>query len=70
VRAYERREQNAYPFFTLAAWDERNCAWKAGKTAYEDEAAARAAARKPGRYRITRFDGRSNAALEPFAVPA
>jgi hypothetical protein len=70
MKAYERRARQAYPFFTLAAWDERNLAWKAGKTVYEDEATARCAARKSGRYRITRFDERSNAALEPFTVPA
>lgn len=71
MKAYERRERGAYPFFKLAVWDERNCVWKAGKVLFETEVRARASARKPGRYRLTRFeDGGSKSESEPFTVPA
>lgn len=68
MKAYERRETNSYPFFKLAAWDERAMVWKAGKTVQETEAACRALARKPGRYRVSRFEESGPVNLEPFAV--
>lgn len=70
MRAHERRAAGAYPFFKVATWDTRLCLWRPGKVLYETEAAARKATKKPGRYRVTRFDDGSNCDLEPFSVPA
>jgi hypothetical protein len=68
MKAYERREANAYPFFKLATWDGRAMVWKAGKTVQETEESCRALAKKPGRYRVSRFDESGPVNLEPFAV--
>lgn len=68
MRPYERREANAYPYFKLAVWDERNAVWKAGKTAQETEAACKALAKKPGRYRVSRCEDGGITNLEPFTV--
>jgi hypothetical protein len=69
MRPFERRAAAAYPYFKLATWDGRNLVWKAGKKAFPTEAAARAEARKPGRYRVTRVEESGHTELEPFTAP-
>ncbi len=70
MRAFERRETNSYPFFKLATWDDRSQVWKAGKTIQESEAECLKLARKPGRYRVSRFDDAKGGPVnqEPFTV--
>jgi hypothetical protein len=70
MRAFERREAGITntAFFKLATWDSASFNWKAGKKAVPTEAAARALAKGPGRYRVERFDGRGFTCLEPFEV--
>lgn len=68
MRAFERRESDCYPYFKLATWQDRWMAWQPAKSAFPTEAAAVAAARKPGRYRITRVDDQAKTELEPFTV--
>jgi len=73
MKAYERREaehngQSAYPFFKLARWDERFQAWTAGKTIQATEESCRRLAKKPGRYRISRFEPSGPVNQEPFQV--
>ncbi len=50
---HERRAVGAYPYFKLAVWDKRNQCFRDGKNVHESEAAALAAAKSPGRYRIS-----------------
>lgn len=68
MKAYERRENGAYPYFKLAVWDRTFGTWKAGKVQLPSEVEARGRAKRPGRYRVERFDGRGSVALDPFEV--
>lgn len=68
MRAFERRERAAYPFFKLASWDDMMMMWKAGKTIQETETECRKLAKKPGRYRISRFEESGPVNLDPFQV--
>lgn len=68
MKAYERRELGAYPYYKLSTWDARSFAWRAAKVTQPTEAEARAAARKPGRYRIEKFEESTSYVLEPFEV--
>ena len=68
MRPHERRESNAYPYFKLASWDARNLSWKDGKGAAPSIDAAKAGARKPGRYRVSEIDEAGRRDLEPFVV--
>jgi hypothetical protein len=53
MKPHERRAAGGYPFYKLARWDARLACWRDGREAHKSEAAARAAARGPGRYRIS-----------------
>jgi hypothetical protein len=70
MKPYERRAAGIAdrPYFKLATWDARNMTWRAGKRALATEAEAMATARRPGRYRVERFDERGSRVLEPFSV--
>jgi hypothetical protein len=68
MKPYERRAANAYPYYKLAEWDERNTCWKDGKQTFERIGLAMAAARKPGRYRISAINDAGRRDLEPFNV--
>jgi hypothetical protein len=70
MRPFERRAAAAWPYYKLASWDAELCAWKAGKRAHPTEGAARAEARAPGRYRVTRFTEGGREELDPFEVEA
>jgi hypothetical protein len=68
VRSFERRAASAYPYFKLSAWDALSFTWKAGKVIYPTEDLARAAAIRPGRYRLSRTDESGRTDSEPFEV--
>lgn len=68
MKAYQRRETNAYPYFKLSTWDVRNMTWRAGKSTLSSESEARSTACRPGRYRIEKFDQGGSSVLEPFEV--
>lgn len=68
MRHYERRLTGAFPYFKLAVYDERNFTFRDRRIAYETEAEARAAASRPGRYRVSRIEERKRLDLEPFSV--
>lgn len=57
MRPFERRAVGAFPYFKLAKWNDRNCSWDDGKSAYPTEAAAVDMAFPPGRFRVSRVDG-------------
>jgi len=66
MKPFERREHAAYPYYKLATWDDRNFAWRDGKSVQETESAAIAEASKPGRYRISRIEESGRIDLTPF----
>jgi len=55
-------------YFKLEPWIDRNSCWANGKRGYETELAARLAARKPGRYRITRVESGIRVEVEHFEI--
>lgn len=66
MKAHERRSADAFPYFKLAAWDERSFTWKDGKVAFPSEGEARGAATRAGRYRLSRVEASGRVDLEPF----
>ena len=56
------------PYFKLATWDARAMTFRDGKRGYDTEAAARAAATAPGRYRISTVTDAGRTDGEPFEV--
>lgn len=68
MKMYERRAAGAAEYFKLATFDARLMAWRDGKTQYDSEPAAVAAARKPGRYRVSAVTPSGRRDLEPFQV--
>lgn len=54
--------------FKLAAWVGRFACFRDGKIAYPTEAEARAAAKAPGRYRVSEVTAAGRKDLEPFEV--
>lgn len=68
MKAYQRREAGIEAVFNLDAWNPRIGCWTKTRRQYASEEAARAAARKPGRYRVSRNDDAGRVELEPFSV--
>ena len=68
MRPHERRAAGTV-YYKLATFDPRSFTFRDGKTGYATEAEARAAAKQPGRYRVSVVppDGRRQD-LEPFTV--
>lgn len=66
MRPHERTATGSYPYFKLAAWDDRSFTWKDGKVALPTEADAVNAAKKPGRYRVSRVEASGRVDLAPF----
>lgn len=68
-RHFERRAAGKYPYFKLAQRDEVSFCFRDGKQAFDSEAAALDAAKRPGTYRISSVyaDG-SRVDGEPFSV--
>jgi hypothetical protein len=67
VKPHERRQAKAYPYYKLATWNARNQCWNDGKAAYPTDAEARAAAVKPGRYRVSEVTEHGRRDLPEFA---
>jgi hypothetical protein len=55
MKAHERREIGAYPYFKIDAWDARIGAYRPVRGAYATQAEAVAACQKPGRYRVAQI---------------
>lgn len=68
MKHFERRAEGGFPYFKLAEWDARNCCWKDGKQSHATPDDAILAAKKPGRYRISRVDENGRTDLEPFEI--
>lgn len=61
-------ERRARTTFKLAVWDAVSCCWRDGKRAYASLEAAKAAAKPPGRYRVSVIDTTGRRDLEAFQV--
>jgi hypothetical protein len=68
MKPFERRAAAAYPYYKLAVWDARNLTWMDGREAFPSEADAVAAAKAPGRYRVSRVTATGRMDLPPFSV--
>jgi hypothetical protein len=66
MRHFERRLAAAFPYFKLAKWDAVSFTWRDGRQTFETQAAAEAAADRPGRYRISAVDETGRHDLAPF----
>jgi len=56
VRPFERRQANAYPYFSIAKWDAKFCTWRELGKVYALASQAKASALVKGRYRLSRID--------------
>ncbi len=68
MRPFERRAANAFPYYKLAFWDAIRFAWNDDSLAHPTEQIARAAAKKPGKYRISEVTDSGRRDLEPFEI--
>jgi len=66
MKHYERRQQQAFPYYKLANWDARSLTFRDGKVAYATSADATRAAKKPGRYRLSIVTEAGRSDLEFF----
>lgn len=70
MKPHARRAAQAGPYFKLAVWDKVSLTFRDGKVAFPTSEAALAAAKKPGRYRVSQVnpDGRRTDRA-PFDIP-
>ena len=68
MKAYERREAGRDGYCNLDVWNARIGCWSKSKGQHETPEAARRAARKPGRYRVSQTTNGNRIELEPFEV--
>jgi hypothetical protein len=68
MRAYERRATGKLTYFNLDRWDTVRGCWVKNKRQYDTERQARAAAKQPGRYRLSRSTDGTRTEFEPFVV--
>ncbi len=68
MKPHERRQQNAYPYYSLSKWNVKINCWQAGKRIYETERQAIADAKQKGRYRVVKITEHGREDLEPFDV--
>ncbi len=69
MKAYQRRELGIETVFNLNAWDNRLGCWTKIGHQFATEQAARNAAVKPGRYRISESRNGERIEHEPFVRP-
>ena len=68
MKAYERRAIGQDGYCNLDVWDARIGCWSKTKHQYDSEQAARKAAKKPGRYRVSKTANGMRTELEPFTI--
>jgi hypothetical protein len=67
MKQHDRRASGGFPYFKLATFDPISMCFRDGKQAYETAEKAYAAARKPGRYRLSVVDADGRTDLSEFA---
>ncbi len=68
MKAYERRAAGKEDYCNLDFWNPRIGCWQKTSRQYESEAEARKAAKKPGRYRISRVENGERIESSPFEI--
>lgn len=70
MKSYQRREQQAYPYYKVATWDARSLTWRDGKKAFAtaDEAMRSFPRGAAGKYRLSEVTENSRRDLEVFEV--
>lgn len=68
MKQYERRAERRYPYFKLAQWDDRSMTFRDGKIAFDTKADACAAAKKPGKYRVSEVTISGRIDFAPFVI--
>lgn len=68
MKAYQRRALGITSWCNLDVWDMQTCCWRKTSKPYDDEAQARKAATKQGRYRISKNNNGIRTELEPFTI--
>lgn len=67
-RPHERRAAGAYPYYRLGTWCRLSVAYRDNATPHATVADAKAAATKPGKYRITEVTERGTLLKEDFTI--
>lgn len=68
MKHYKRRETQSFPYYKLATYDQISFCFRDGKIAYPDQATAEAAAKAPGRYRLSVVTETGRNDLQTFDV--
>lgn len=68
MKQHARRADGAFPYYKLAFFDAISFCFRDGKVAYATEAEAKAAAKNPGRYRVSVVHEKSRSDLLAFEV--
>jgi hypothetical protein len=68
MKHHKRRETGSFPYYKLATFDQISFCFRDGKVAYPDEQAAKAAAKTPGRYRLSIVTESGRRDLDTFDV--
>jgi hypothetical protein len=63
-----RRDSQCFPYFKLATFDNVSFCFRDGKQAFESESAAAAAAKRPGKYRVSIVTANGRRDLPAFEV--
>ena len=66
MRKFQRLDVGAFPYFKLAKFNPRDRCFYDGRRAFDSESEARAAAKGPGRFRVSRVEPDGRHDLDPF----
>lgn len=66
MKHYERRTNDAFPYYKLATFDERSFTYRDGKVAYASEDDAKNAAKGSGKFRVSIVTEKGRKDCEPF----
>lgn len=67
MKHHQRRAAGGFPYFKLATFDPISMCFRDGQQAFESAEKAYAAARKPGRYRLSVVDSNGRRDLSEFS---
>jgi hypothetical protein len=68
MKQNKRRSEGSFPYYKLATFDAISFCFRDGKVAYATEAEAKAAAKKPGSYRVSVVHENGRSDMHAFDV--
>jgi hypothetical protein len=68
MKPHARRAAATFPYFKLATFDNLSFCFRDGKQAFESESAAAAAAKRPGKYRVSIVTANGRQDMPAFEV--